>query len=45
MQPPAAPKDDSDDESAQQRARTMRAGLVQVQRARRSESDEDSDFD
>lgn len=42
VKPPPPPADDSDDEGAQQRARTMRVGLAQQ---RRTESDEDSDFD
>ncbi|KAI7845313.1 hypothetical protein COHA_001155 [Chlorella ohadii] len=45
VQPPERPKDDSDDEGAQQRARTMRSGLTQQARRQRTESDEDSDFD
>lgn len=46
VQPPAAPKDDSDDEGAQQRGRTLRVGAAQLAaRQRRTESDEDSDFD
>lgn len=46
VQPPEQPKNDSDDEGAQQRARTMRSGLSQLsRRQQRTESDEDSDFD
>lgn len=42
VEPPPAPRADSDDEGAAARARTMRAGLRQQQR---TASDEDSDFD